>query len=51
MYSNDFYRAMIRIRGILAMGLWLSVCVRLCPSVTSRCSIEAVERIELVFGM
>jgi len=29
MYSNDFYRAMICIRGILAMGLWLSVCVRL----------------------
>jgi len=26
-------------------------CVRLCLSVTSRCSIETDERIELVFGM
>jgi len=30
-----------------AVGLCLSVC----PSVTSRCSIEMAERIELVFGM
>jgi len=32
---------------VLAMGLCLSVCL----SVTSRCSIETAERIELGFGM
>ena len=35
--------------AVLAMGLCPRVC--LCPSVTSRCSIETDERIELVFGM
>jgi len=43
----SFYRAICYASAVLAMGLCLSV--RL--SVTSRCSIEAAERIELVFGM
>ena len=42
---NCFYRAMLSIRGT-SHG---PVSVRL--SVTSRCSIETAERIELVFGM
>jgi len=43
-----FYRAMLCIRGT-SYGP-VSVCVCLCPSVTSRCSIKTAERIELVFG-
>jgi len=34
---------------LLAIALCLSVCV--CLSVTSRCFVEVVGRIELVFGM
>ena len=45
--GHGFYRAMLCIRGT---SHWpVSVCV--CPSVTSRCSIETAERIEPVFGM
>ena len=36
---NDFYRA----SAVLAMGL--------CLCVTSRCSVETAERIELVLGV
>jgi len=44
-----FYRAMLCIRGTShgPLRLYLS----LCPSVTSRCSMETDERIELGFGM
>ena len=35
--------------AVLAMGLCL--CLSVSASVTSRCSIETAERIELVFGM
>jgi len=42
-----FYRVMLYASAVLAMGL----CLSLCLSVTSRCSIETGERIELVFGM
>ena len=45
--ASDFYRAMLCIR-CTSHG---PVSVRLCPSVTSWCSIETVERMELVFGM
>ena len=43
LFTWCFYRAMPCIRGTIAMAL--------CPSVTSRCSIETDERIELVFSM
>jgi len=36
---------------VLAITLCLSVSVSVCLSVTSRCSIEVVGRIELVFGI
>jgi len=32
-------------------GLWPYVCVRVCLSVTSQCSVETDERIELALGM
>ena len=34
-----------------AMPVSVYVCLSVCLSVTSRCSIETAERIELVFGM
>jgi len=48
-FKNTFITARCYASSVQAMGLCLSVC--LCPSVTSRCSIETAERIELVFGM
>jgi len=36
---------------MLAWVLPTAVCLSVCLSVTSRCSIEVVGRIELVFGM
>ena len=45
-HASHFYRAMLCIRGT-GHG---PVSVRLCPSVTSRCSIETAERIELVLA-
>ena len=39
------------IARVLAMALCLSVSLSLYLSVTSRCSVEVVGRIELVFGM
>ena len=35
----------------LCLSVCLSVCLSFCLSVTSRCSIEVVGRIELVFGI
>jgi len=48
-YSSfySFFTARCYASAVLAIGLCLSVCL----SVTSRCSIETDERIELVFGM
>jgi len=40
---TEFITARCCASAVLAMGL--------CQSVTSRCSIETAERIELVFGM
>ena len=47
LFFVNFYRAMLSIRG--ASHEPVSVCLSVCPSVTSRCSIETDERIELVF--
>jgi len=44
-----YYRAMLCIRGTSHGSVSVCVCVR--PSVTSWCSIETAERIELVFGV
>jgi len=46
---RHFYRAMLCIRG--SSHGPVSVCLSVCLSVTSRCSIETDERIELVFGV
>ena len=46
-WSKNFYHAMLCIHGTSHGPVSMSVC----PSVTSRCSIETAERIELVFGM
>jgi len=43
-----FYRAMLCIRGSKP---WACVCPSVYLAVTSRCSIETAERIELVYGM
>ena len=45
--SGILFSARCYASAVLAMGLCLSVCL----SVTSRCSIETAERIEPVFGM
>jgi len=46
--GSNFYRAMLCIRGTSPGPV--SIGPSVCPSVTSRYSIETVERIELVFG-
>jgi len=46
-----FYPRDAMLAQVLAMTLCLSVSVSVCLSVTSRCSIEVVGRIELVFGI
>ena len=43
---NRFYP-----RDAMIAGLWPYVCVRVCLSVTSQCSVETDERIELALGM
>jgi len=47
-YGYNIFTARCYASAVLAMGL--CVRVRRCPSVTSRCSIETAERIELVFA-
>jgi len=46
-HAIDIFTAQCYASAVLAMGLCPSVCL----PVTSRCSIETAERIELVFGM
>jgi len=44
-----FFTARCYASAVLAMGL--RPCLSVSVSVTSRCSVETAERIELVFGM
>jgi len=37
--------------AVLARVLAVALCPSVCPSVTSRCSVEMDERIDLVYGM
>ena len=48
-FNLVFYPRDAMLVQLLAMALCL--CLSVCLSVTSRCSVEAVGRIELVFGM
>jgi len=56
LYANDnrsrFFWRHAKLARVLAMALCLcwSVCLSVSVSVTSRCYIETVERIRLVFG-
>ena len=52
-YIVTFFPRDAMLARVLAMGLCmrLSVCLSVCLSVTSRCSIERGERINLFFGM
>jgi len=50
-HTHTFISARRYASAVLAIALCLPVCVRLCPSVTSRSSVETGERIELISGI